>query len=172
MIFAGLLFGGMFLADIEVVNRTETELKVTPYSIFKGSEDYVKVPMLRNSWPHYYLNNRTNLTLTPNKIYRISYDSDGYYIKGFLIKYGESIKVLPITLMDQNNYVFEIKDVETLQSAPKSMVDTIFSRSIRPYIYFGIMIIGFVDSVLLLFIQRKIKRIRNTVHNNKQTPYG
>jgi hypothetical protein len=165
ILFAGFFVGGMFLADIEVVNRTETELQITPYSKYKGAEDFVKVPMQRNSWPHFYLTKSTNLALSPNKIYRISYDSDGHYIKGFLINTGESIKMLPITLMEQKNNVFEIKDIELLMSAPKSMVDSVFSRNSRPYIFFSIMLIGFLDSILLIVIQRKIKKTRNTVHN-------
>ncbi|MBN2891620.1 MAG: hypothetical protein JXL97_07125 [Bacteroidales bacterium] len=152
-LIAVFTFGNMFNQSFYVTNESEKEIKITPFTNYKNS-DYFKINLQKWTYPPFSKIKQANISISPKQTQKFIFDSDGGYLKGFVIKTENLNKVLYIDHKG-DNAIYSINNIDALQD-----VDIDFDKKITgktyEYLFYLVLIIGLIN--IYIHLKARAKR--------------
>lgn len=156
-LFLAFFAGGLFTVNFEVINKSNTPLKFSPYGKISSGETG-SLPIYFNSTPYFPKIKSSRFFIKPNESKKITYDTDDGYFEGIIVESDNLVKNL-------RQEKFEIKDgkivIGEIQSLPDA--DRLLTRQVLRFRYKNVFLyfldfIGLTNSFLFLMLIRNRKK--------------
>ena len=161
-LFLVFFAGGLFMSDFEVVNKTDTPVRVSPYGKIFTSET-ASLPIYFNCIPYLQKIQSSRFLIKPKESIKITYDTDDSFFEGIIIEADNVIK-------DCRQANFEIVDgkiiIEKIQSLPdadKLLMEKVFKFRYKNVILYFLFLIGITNLFLFLILIGIRKRNKKLV---------
>ena len=156
-LFLGFLVGGLFITEYEVINKTDTSIKFSPYGKISTGETG-SLPIYFNGSPYFPKIKSTDFFVKANESMKFAYDTDDSFLEGILIETDNLVK-------DYRQENFEIKDekiiIGEIQNLPDA--DTLLTSQVlkfrftNVFLYF-LFLVGMTNPFLILILTMKRKK--------------
>ena len=156
-LFAVLFAGGLFMSDFEIINKTNTPVRFSPYGKISAGETR-SLPIYSNSTPYFPKIKSAGFFLRPNESKKITYDTDDSFFEGFIIETDNLVK-------DFKQEKFEIKDrkivlgeIQSLPNADKLLTEQVLKIGYKNVLLYFLFFTGLTNSFLFLILIVKRRR--------------
>ena len=155
-IFALFFAGGLFLTDFEVVNKTDTPLRFSPYGKI-SKEKTGSLPIYFNSSPYFPKIKNSGFIIKPSESKIITYDTDDSFFEGIIIETDSLVKDLRKEKFEIIYDKIIIRELQNLPNADKALTKQVLRFSYKIVILYSLYFIGISNSFLLaiLIVKRK-----------------
>lgn len=156
-IFAALFAGGLFKSDFEIINKTDTPLRFSPYGkIYTGETR--SLPIYFNSSPYFRKIKSTGFFLRPNESKKITYDTDDSFFEGIIIETDNLVKDFKQEKFEIKDGKIELSEIQSLPNADKLLREQVFKIGYKWILLYFLFCIGLTNSFLFLTLIGKRKR--------------
>lgn len=153
-------FGGLFITNFEVLNKTDIPIRFSPYGKINTRETG-SILIYFNSSPYFPSIKRTGFLIKPNESRKITYDTDDSYLQGLIIEADNLVKDLKQENFEIKEGKIEIGEIRRLPDADKLLTRLVFKIGYKNFILYFMLFIGVTNSFfifILIGIRNKIKK--------------
>lgn len=165
-IFSLFFAGGLFLTDFEVINKTDTPLRFSPYGKISTGETS-SLPIYFNNSPYFPKIKCSGFIIKPSESKIITYDTDDSFFEGIIIETDNLVKDLRQEKFEINDDKIIIRELQNMPDADKSLTSQVLRFSYKILILYSLYFIGMTNSFLLIILL--VKRRRNKKYGTQQT---
>jgi hypothetical protein len=155
-LFTVFFAGGLFMSNFEIINKTDTPVRFSPYEISTGETR--SLPIYSNSSPYFPKIKTAGFFLRPNESKKITYDTDDSFFEGVIIETDNLVKDFKQEKFEFKDRKIVLGEIQSLPNADKLLTEQVLKIGYKNVLLYFLFFTGLTNSFLFLILIVKRRR--------------